>query len=495
MIRSIKIKELFGDKENCPELIFNKELTIIVGKNGSGKTTMLDILNSIISKRFYSLFKHKFSEIQLISDNGNINVYRKDDEIRVERSDVVRAICEITSIQITESELYEIQEKIKNNALLNADSLDDRIKSALGKLSLRFSIKEAESAEMKNRYSDFPFSVKSLYLPTYRRMEADILETILEPMMLFSRNSRAFLDERLLDTLNNNEGIIIGVTNKDINSIVTKKWNEIVDIEKNRLNSLIESFLYSFLETPSFSTQNNYRPTDNILEKFDINEVYITLKEVFTKTGIIKADDKEKLEGLKQYVESINEAKSILDEDLTVEKQKEPDLNSLMDFFRKRDIATRIAISYEKIDNLMDMYRSEQQNLEEIRKPFNDLRNILRLFIGKEVVIKEGELRFESGLKNSIKFESLSAGEKQLVTLFVYVKLALDKHSVIIIDEPELSLHLSWQRNFIKALTHGNKQLQFIISTHSPFVVSNYFNSVLELGPRGDEDDEFVLES
>lgn len=79
----------------------------------------------------------------------------------------------------------------------------------------------------------------------------------------------------------------------------------------------------------------------------------------------------------------------------------------------------------------------------------------------------------------------LSSGEKQLLTI-VY-RLLFDKNieedSIILIDEPEISFHMSWQVMFLKTLKRicENKPMQFIVATHSPQIFELNFNNAIDL--------------
>jgi energy-coupling factor transporter ATP-binding protein EcfA2 len=79
--------------------------------------------------------------------------------------------------------------------------------------------------------------------------------------------------------------------------------------------------------------------------------------------------------------------------------------------------------------------------------------------------------------------ENLSSGEKQLLLLFCNTITARDKATIFIIDEPEISLNVKWQRQLIRALldlTQGS-QVQFILATHSIELLSQYKNNVVKL--------------
>ncbi|MGL4709466.1 MAG: AAA family ATPase [Aeromonas veronii] len=63
----------------------------------------------------------------------------------------------------------------------------------------------------------------------------------------------------------------------------------------------------------------------------------------------------------------------------------------------------------------------------------------------------------------------LSSGEQQLLLLFCYVLTARDNPSVFMIDEPEISLNVKWQRQLIQSLLDitEKSQIQFIFASHS----------------------------
>ena len=70
----------------------------------------------------------------------------------------------------------------------------------------------------------------------------------------------------------------------------------------------------------------------------------------------------------------------------------------------------------------------------------------------------------------------LSAGEKNLISLFYELIFKNNKNSLIFIDEPEASLHIDWQRILLENISKicEKKNIQAIITTHSPSVISNY---------------------
>ncbi len=79
--------------------------------------------------------------------------------------------------------------------------------------------------------------------------------------------------------------------------------------------------------------------------------------------------------------------------------------------------------------------------------------------------------------------EQLSSGEQELLILFCEVISALRPNTILFIDEPELSLNVSWQRALLKALLKcaSGSTVQFVIATHSIELLANHRSNVVRL--------------
>ena len=83
---------------------------------------------------------------------------------------------------------------------------------------------------------------------------------------------------------------------------------------------------------------------------------------------------------------------------------------------------------------------------------------------------------------SKIDFNDLSSGEKQIISIFSKVYLDVTSQCIFIIDEPEISLSIEWQKDFLKDIYDSGKIALLIATTHSPFIFSNdYVNYVKEL--------------
>lgn len=65
----------------------------------------------------------------------------------------------------------------------------------------------------------------------------------------------------------------------------------------------------------------------------------------------------------------------------------------------------------------------------------------------------------------------LSSGEKQLLFIALYA-LTAGNHALIV-DEPELSMHVEWQRKLVSTLRVLNPRVQLIMATHSPEIMAD----------------------
>jgi energy-coupling factor transporter ATP-binding protein EcfA2 len=116
-----------------------------------------------------------------------------------------------------------------------------------------------------------------------------------------------------------------------------------------------------------------------------------------------------------------------------------------------------------------DIQQTEEQTLrtEAPRRQVDVLLN--RLVKGKEISLLDGgiQVQVESG---TIGVDALSAGEKHLVRILIE---CLSAHSnCLLIDEPELSLHIDWQHELAAAMSTVNPELQIVMATHSPEVMA-----------------------
>jgi ABC-type glutathione transport system ATPase component len=112
------------------------------------------------------------------------------------------------------------------------------------------------------------------------------------------------------------------------------------------------------------------------------------------------------------------------------------------------------------------------QEISEPKKMFQDIIDDLFQETGKKIVRTENEIRFSQIGETLVPYQ-LSSGEKQMLAILLTVLIQDNKHSVLFMDEPEVSLHVEWQKRLIDIVLEMNPNVQIILTTHSPAVVMN----------------------
>ena len=116
-------------------------------------------------------------------------------------------------------------------------------------------------------------------------------------------------------------------------------------------------------------------------------------------------------------------------------------------------------------------YPEERERVEQRIDRFFQLVNEIFKETGKSITIDKdtNELVFlmEKG-SVKIRMSQLSSGEKQLLLLLLTVFLQDENPCVLLLDEPEISLHITWQDRLVEVLRKLNPNCQLIVTTHSP---------------------------
>lgn len=127
----------------------------------------------------------------------------------------------------------------------------------------------------------------------------------------------------------------------------------------------------------------------------------------------------------------------------------------------------------ESLEEIRALIKRNNKEIDEVLKPFSMLKSIIQQ-VFEDKSIKFNKNNFFGNSEKAIYSDKLSAGEKQMLSFMCY-NFFLDD-SVIFIDEPELSLHTDWQRVLFPILLGQEKNNQFIVATHSPFIYTRYID-------------------
>ena len=417
-IDRVEIKGFWGDREL--EIDFFPDVNFFIGVNGSGKTTVINIIAAALSADFTTLDRLPFELIRIeLSEVGG----RKKPSIEVEK------------VRNEESPYPDITYRIREKA-------SEKYRA--------YSLDEFEEETLLRRR--MPSRQYQLFMRQMNRGILAKLQSLVNVSWLSihraaaSRNSpeesyESSVDQKL-DELSTELGKYFSV-------LSSKVSDKIAEFQRN----IILSLLTEQTENVVFSS----------VKAFDLDEEKKALSDIFSKLQIGSKTAKIKLDKHFQEVSAARDkmiSKEVLDLN---------DLMSLVNSYRSH----RVVQNWNSLLEKQAVILAPKTTFVEV---LNGLFQRKRVHINDK---NEVEATTESGKKLSIR--GLSSGEKQLVIILGEALLQQSAPWIYIADEPELSLHVKWQEKLIENLRRLNPQAQIVCATHSPDVVSAFADKVFDM--------------
>ena len=160
-------------------------------------------------------------------------------------------------------------------------------------------------------------------------------------------------------------------------------------------------------------------------------------------------------------------------------------ISSALDFqlyhLQRKYLDYQVNIGNRIIAELQAGHADAAQQLSLPKQRFQDIVDDLFADTGKKIVRTENEIRFSQIGETLVPYQ-LSSGEKQMLAILLTVLVEDNQHYVLFMDEPEVSLHIEWQKRLIDLCVELNPNVQIILTTHSPAVVMNgWMDAVTEV--------------
>ena len=151
-------------------------------------------------------------------------------------------------------------------------------------------------------------------------------------------------------------------------------------------------------------------------------------------------------------------------------------ITSALDFplyhLQRKYLDYQVNIGNRIIAELQQGNTDAAQQLSQAKTRFQDIVDDLFEETGKKIVRTENEIRFSQIGETLVPYQ-LSSGEKQMLAILLTVLVEDRKPYVLFMDEPEVSLHIEWQKRLIDLIIELNPNVQIILTTHSPAVIMN----------------------
>lgn len=434
-ISELKIRALHGIYDYDVE--FNDDITFFYGENGCGKTTILNILGNIISGEIYKLFRYKFKSIEL-------RYYSMNDELEK----IIITLGEFNNRDLRivvedESEVIPYNWKVQYG--LDSNSGKNSIRDIFFKeFIVSQSIREKFNFILLplNRIAINDQNKGNFFMRRKRYLEHNQESSI--------NTSMDSVEELVFDYVSTVNAKINALNNKFRNLIFTASLD--INVDSEELNSTLPWAPHKIVSELEKSSKNYM----GVLKKLNINQ------------------EEEQQKKIIEYFDSLL--------DSAKEFQKDP--NYIPEpLHRHYSNLNRIG----KITSIFESINSQSQEIKiNVKRFLEEVNFFLKQGVDeKEIIINSfGRIYFISKISNGkLRLDYLSSGEKQIVTLFANLlfKKDINNLSIFIVDEPELSLHLRWQKKFVEAIHNLNLQTQLIFATHSPEIIGHYRDKVKKL--------------
>lgn len=434
-VTKISVEKLFGHYDytlpNTAAVDISK-LLIVYGDNGTGKTTILKLFFYLLSTRDKSGYKSRLAETKF-----------KKFSIHFQNGFEIGAFREKGFIGSYE---YYISKKGK------------KIKSILLKANAQNAIQLEPGSTEDYTYQEILVYLRNLNITTfYLSDDRKILNSVTSGHNETNENQRIIF---------NDSDIIFSKEHERV--AIKKMLNE----RKIALEPTIER-LIDWIRNKIISGSRMGEKNSQVIFS-DIIKNYITLSE--TETTI---KDKDVL--LKELDSLENKIPSFVNLGLI----DEIDTKTIRNSIKRAKTSEQIKFLSTVISPFLEGINAKLKALELVEKTLNlFIQTINEYFVNKEVSfnLSTGFLLKQIDGED-INFNWLSSGEKQLLLLLINTITSADDATIFIIDEPEISLNIKWQRKLIKTLLafSNEKNIQFLLATHSFELLSAYNKSVTKL--------------
>lgn len=538
-LKCVFIRGLFGKFDHKIVLNTQDKITIIYGPNGYGKTTILKLLNSFFKGEFAEFNDIPFYSFQLEFDNGNVvNVYKNF--FFLARQSLINNSYDQVLLKkpfFDKNALKDLATKEQDNLSYEIDlTNDNRIfienkSEALNKWEI--------FAYYFNNFIEIPITNRNPNLHKISIIKEIIKQKNEDKEFLNSLLKRSSYNcNYKLDSLKS-------VYEKLVSQNIITDVNE--DFDKNIIRpNLMENIYYEYsigapkttLKSPTFLTEIRDNVSTQLIESQRLiyynEDTDNNLRKNWDQrtesvSQLCKVSEKKYVYAVNKCSDEIKDQMSKCYEDYSSVSQKLDKTfpNRLLDatMIRNRDEIEVLSLmsefkDLEKLQNQLyklGLYSSDEVNpirqlnksslqretllalklyiddnkeksfvFFDLQKKMQNFSNIIqKLFVNKSVKFSLNKGLIFTDLDTNVELspEHLSSGEQHIIVLFFDLLFRAKECSLILIDEPEISLHVIWQRKFIEILSDimNIVNMDVVISTHSPSIVHDRMDLTVSL--------------
>lgn len=428
------------------DISFRNSVTFLIGINGSGKTTILDLMYGLLSPCLEKLLTISFKEITLaceVEDN-KVNSPNKNIQIvcKKQEDNVVIAYQDLRNEQYCQYSLP--------NVLSEDDYLSDWERT----------YNELDNAFIKSEVYSKIRSLSTPVILNLNRYLSNLLE--LDSSIRLGRSLRTVHRQGRGDDIHRALLNVQELVYLTIRKTARQQSRLAEDFKNKVFEDMFKTPQDNDFNLPGNKPENYSRVKD--------------LRKALFESETMDEETNKLTKKINQYLEGYE---STLQEYVSFFKDKYNDPSKVnVELFKKMIVYD---MQYNKIMNIAEYAKQNMQEVRKLHEPLERFEKCINLFFkeGKKEIKVSGSgdilvLNHNKGAKVQDTIFNLSSGEKQLIILMACLSLSEDskRSRVYIVDEPEVSLHISWQEQFVDALLEASPTTQFILATHSPSIIA-----------------------
>jgi len=409
----------------------NKDITLLVGINGSGKTSVLNVIDWLLKPDMRQLAVATYESLSLSFKQGDISYV-----LTAAKSQ------SLVSLSLAGHPVALKPITIKLDRHIDPD--DEEATEAYAALG-----PEKHERPMWNLLKSFPRPT-TISLDRSISAESDDIDYIETSRGIMRRRTR------------------IQSPLSYVQQITSEKYAEFRSKAIVNDAELKTEIVVSALQDPDM-----YLDGTSVKAMTDSEILLLEQKVVAYLTGTVKSKNVE------NQIRNFFSSSRVL----TTSKQSRKQHDLLLDFVTAR---------YRQIERLAKAFNEFEKNNAVAFKALNEYLSAVNRFFrdsNKELYFDEGTGKLVFSFSDNIKNERisrgiahLSSGERQILILFTYLNFASQTQGVFVVDEPELSLHPKWQHEFMETfLSLRPKGTQLLLATHSPDIVGRYKDACVSL--------------
>lgn len=431
IVKSLSIDGLWGDADKKVHFDFHKDVNFIIGVNGSGKTTVINMLAAALLGDWRALSNLAFKVITIKLDAASdgflptITLKKIQSEESPELDGVEYSIRLHSKDKLKKYTLHRYSEEIRYRTYI----------THMGRRGIQ----------------------RSMRLDADRSAEniTDVLERLVSTSWLSVHRSTVYEQKE------GHKKSPVDIKLGDIIELLGKYFTTLDKRSMEEQNSFQEKvFLASLYEGGAKDKKSIFEPVG----AEELREEQDHLEEIFTQFEIFSKGTQKKVANHIKHVAA------------AMDKVRENPTKLGWEIIMPLVLNSRI-------DSIIDEWQKFNSVRAEIYQPKEKFLQVINgLFQRKEVFLaKDNEIKVKTQSEKELPASMLSSGEKQLLIVLGQALLQSNNKWVYIADEPELSLHVKWQDELVNNIRILNPQAQIIFATHSPDIVGEYGKQVFDM--------------